>query len=231
MEGKRASWDVMGKEREERGTGFFCKTKEPVFTSPDSKHTLFLTRLCACVRVCVWLVSGESDALTQCLSRLFDALLGFQWNTNMEVWVCARLRRLRRMTKQSRRSSEAHKAPWQQMCVCVCLRERERESERHTLARHYYIYYKGLQLSKVMWVIGTEVSRGFQGFSSYPERLVGFILNNTSTHPHTDMLTDNTVQDSVSIQERNSSVSNRKKAEQGVLQDIPSPHVLLEGEI
>lgn len=89
------------------------------------------------------------------------------------------------MTKQSRQSSEA---PWQQKCVCVHVYERERETHthKHTLARHYYIHYKGLQLSKVMWVIGTEVSRGEKGFSSYPERLVEFILKNTSTHPLID---------------------------------------------
>lgn len=66
LEGKRPSWGVMGKEREEHGTGFCCKTKEPVFTGPDSKHTLSLTRLC----VCGWLVSGESDALTQLVKAL-----------------------------------------------------------------------------------------------------------------------------------------------------------------
>lgn len=72
--------------------------------------------------------------------------------------------------------------------VCVCLRERV----THTLTRHYYIHHKGLQLSKVMWVIGTEVSRGEEGFFFYPQRLVGFILNYISTHPHIDMFTDNT---------------------------------------
>lgn len=53
LEGKLASWNVMGKEREEQGTGYCCKTKEPVFIGPDSKHTCFLTQLCVCVCVCV----------------------------------------------------------------------------------------------------------------------------------------------------------------------------------
>lgn len=125
-------------------------------------------------------------------------------SSGIQIWKCgcalsvSVFRRLRRMTKQSRMSSEAHKA-------------RERETDTYTLARHYYVHYKGLQLFKVMWVIGTEVSRGEKGFSSYPERLVGFILNSKSTHPHIDALADTAVQDSVSIQEQNVSVSNTKK--------------------
>lgn len=66
-----------------------------MFTGPDSEHTTFNTTVCVCE--CVWLVNGESDALTQSLSRLFDALSGFQQNTNIEVWVCVSL--FRRMTE------------------------------------------------------------------------------------------------------------------------------------
>lgn len=40
LEGKCGSWDVSGREREEQGTSSSCKTKEPVFTGPDSKRCL-----------------------------------------------------------------------------------------------------------------------------------------------------------------------------------------------
>lgn len=62
LEGKLASWYVMGKEREEQGTGYCCKTKEPVFTGPDSKHIFPNMTVCLCVyilyvRACVCVVS------------------------------------------------------------------------------------------------------------------------------------------------------------------------------
>lgn len=72
MEGKQVSWDVTGKEREEQGTSYCCETKGPVFTSPDYEHTFPNITVCVCLCVC----SEESDALTHCLSKHFDALLG-----------------------------------------------------------------------------------------------------------------------------------------------------------
>lgn len=103
------------------------------------------TQLC----VSVWLVSGESCTLTQGLSSPFDTLVGFQWNTNMEVRMCV-LRRLG-MTKQSKKPAEANKAPQQQMCVCLQRGYTHVRQTRHTL--------QGITVDQVVWVTGTDVSK------------------------------------------------------------------------
>lgn len=70
LEGKGSSWDVTGREGEDLGTA--VKQKD----------------LCSLAQtVSVWLLSGESDTLIQCLLRPSDAPLSFQRNKNMEVWV------------------------------------------------------------------------------------------------------------------------------------------------
>lgn len=70
MEGKCSSWNVTGREGEDLGTA----VKQKDLCSPAQT-------------VPVWLLSGESDTLIQCLSRPSDALLSFQRNKKMEAWA------------------------------------------------------------------------------------------------------------------------------------------------
>lgn len=57
---------IAGKKQEEQAASYCCKTKEPVFSGPDLKDTLFPTTLCECVcaRAHTWFLNVESDALT-----------------------------------------------------------------------------------------------------------------------------------------------------------------------
>lgn len=93
MEGKCSSWNVTGREGEDLGTA----VKQKDLCSPAQT-------------VPVWLLSGESDTLIQCLSRPSDALLSFQRNKKMEAWAYTSSSTRQKTTKWSRQPAEAHTA-------------------------------------------------------------------------------------------------------------------------
>lgn len=132
-----------------------------MFTVSDSEYATFNITVCVCL--CVWVVNGESDALTQSLSRLFDALSGFQWNENIEVRACVLV--FRRMTEQSKRSVRAQ---WQLMCVCVCV---SADSTTH-ITRDY-------NCPRLCGLLGQRFPEARGGFS--------FILGEVYTQEHIHM--------------------------------------------
>lgn len=173
----------------------------------------------------MWLVNGEFDALTQCLSRLSDAPLGFQWNTNVEVCVFSVLGRWRRTTKQSRQCNEVCKAPWQHTCAFVCVHKRNKHTPSPDTSTYITKDYSCLRSCGLMGQTFPEQRRDFPLI----QRLVVFKFNNTFSNLHINILSYST---RLCLILRTQQLSfDPKRADPGAPQHITWPYVPLIGDI